>query len=103
MATDSQIPLMPKKIGSINTTPSWNTSVRRKEIQCRKEGGAEDIEAVDQEGDAEQAEAGKGHLEQFFIIANENPGNRGGDDLCCNGQNNAADAHQSEAFAEQIL
>ena len=32
-------------------------------VQCRKEGRTEDIEAVDQEGDAEQAEAGIGHLE----------------------------------------
>lgn len=32
-------------------------------VQCRKEGGAIDIEAVDQEGDTEQVEAGIGHLE----------------------------------------
>ena len=32
-------------------------------VQCRKEGRTENIEAVDQESDAEQAEAGIGHLE----------------------------------------
>ena len=32
-------------------------------IQCRKEGRTENIEDVDQEGNAEQTEAGIGHLE----------------------------------------
>ena len=32
-------------------------------IQCRKEGRTENIEAVDQEGNAEQTEAGIVHLE----------------------------------------
>ena len=32
-------------------------------VQRRKEGRTENIEAVDQEGNAEQAEAGIGHLE----------------------------------------
>lgn len=72
-------------------------------VQCRKKGGTIDIEAVDQEGHTEQAEAGIGHPEQLFVVADKNTGDRRGDDLRRNGQKNAADAHQREAFAEYIL
>lgn len=72
-------------------------------VQCRKEGGSKDIESIDQEGDAEQAEAGISHPEQLFIVADKNTGNRRGDKLCRNRQKNAADTHQREAFAEYIL
>lgn len=72
-------------------------------IQCREEGGAEDIETVDQEGHAEQTESGIGHLEQLLVVAHENPCQRGGDDLRKNGQRNTADTHQGEALAEKIL
>lgn len=72
-------------------------------VQCRKEGGSKDIESIDQEGDAEQAEAGIGHPEQLIIVSNEDTGNRGGDKLCGDGQNDTANAYQGETFAEKIL
>lgn len=72
-------------------------------VQGRKEGGGEDVEARQQEGEGEQPEGVDRQGVQVRIITHENMGQRLRQSLGQRRQDDAADAHEQDAFSKHIF
>ena len=72
-------------------------------VERREESRPENIETVDQIGDAVDPETKAGQFKKCRVVADKKPGERGSNELCHRKEKNAPGADQRKAFAEKIL